>query len=82
MKTCTIKEVTQITGEQSPLLQVAILRQRGLNPFVCPRTGRPLISEDALNSSMMGKMDAPPAFVGNASLLIWLVALSSRLWTG
>ena len=32
---------------------LAVLRRHGLNPFVCGKTGRPLVTEVAVNQAML-----------------------------
>jgi hypothetical protein len=56
-KLCTPAELRKLTGTKIPAEQVAVLRRRGLNPFVCPRTGCPIIYESVIRESMLGNQD-------------------------
>lgn len=57
VKICTATEIRKLTGTNIPTEQVAALRQRGLNPFVCPINGTPIIDERVILASMLGKSD-------------------------
>jgi len=63
MKPLTSNELRQITGRRTAAEQLSALRQHGLNPFVCPRTGRPLVTSQAVNASMLAVNDSE--FIGN-----------------
>lgn len=66
MKICTPTQIRKLTGTTVPAEQVATLRQRGLNPFICRVTGTPLIDERVILASMMGKSDdVPTEFILN-----------------
>jgi hypothetical protein len=66
MKICTPSLIKRLTGTSIPAEQVATLRQRGLNPFICPVTGQPFIAERVILASMMGKSDdVPTEFILN-----------------
>ncbi|MBL4680125.1 MAG: hypothetical protein JKY88_05305 [Pseudomonadales bacterium] len=60
MKFCTPTQIKKLTGTKVPAEQVVALRQRGLNPFICPHTGTPIIDESVILASMMGKSDDLP----------------------
>jgi hypothetical protein len=63
MKILTRQEIKQLTGVLDPASQVAVLRRHGLNPFICPRSGRPLISDVAVNQVLVRQ--SAGEFVGN-----------------
>ena len=64
MKPLTRTELRQITGTASPREQMAILRRRGINPFECPKSGRPLVYFDVVVQSMLEPVDGG-TFKGN-----------------
>lgn len=64
MKPLTRTELRQITGTASPGEQMAILRRRGIYPFECPKTGRPLVYGEVVAQSMLVQ-DNGGTFVGN-----------------
>ena len=63
MKFVQAKILRQIAGSDNPADQVKVLRERGLNPFICPRTGRPLVTESAIESVIVSPV--VHEFVGN-----------------
>lgn len=66
MRLCTPSQIRKLTGTKIPGEQIAALRQRGLNPFVCPTTGSPIIDESVILKSMMGNShESMQAFVLN-----------------
>lgn len=60
MRICKPSEITKLTGTKIPAEQVSALRQRGLNPFVCPVNGIPIIDESVIFASMLGNSDDVP----------------------
>lgn len=52
MKLMPDKQIAALTGTSDPAQQVAALRQYGLSPFVCPRTGKPKIFSEAVLGAM------------------------------
>jgi len=61
VKICTPSEIRKLTGTKIPVEQLAILRSRGLHPFVCPVNGTPIIDESVILASMAGELqDIPP----------------------
>jgi hypothetical protein len=63
MKPLTTTELRQITGRCTAAEQLATLRQHGLNPFLCPKTDRPLVTAKVVNAAMLADNDSQ--FVGN-----------------
>ena len=53
MKVLKRSEIRLLTGSATPATQIAVLRRHGLNPFVCGKTGRPLVTEVAVNQAML-----------------------------
>ena len=66
MKVLNNKELARLTGVDDPAGQVAALRQHGLHPFVCPKSGRPRVTWDAVNLSMT-RPASNGNFVGNSA---------------
>ena len=62
MKLCTPTELKKLTGTKIPAEQVAVLRQRGLNPFICSVTGSPIIDERVILESMSGRSEDASEF--------------------
>ena len=61
-------EIKKLTGTVNVADQVAVLRRHGLNPFVCSKTGRPLLTEYAVNQAMLKGYDTRDKWKPNMSV--------------
>lgn len=53
MRILTPAEVKKLTGTADPADQVAALRRHGISPFVCCTTGRPRVTENAVDQAQL-----------------------------
>lgn len=48
-------EIRKLTGTKIPSEQVTCLRSHGLDPFICPKSGSPIIYRDVVKACMLGQ---------------------------